>query len=163
MSKIAVIGSGFSGLSAACYLSQKGHEVHVFEKNDQPGGRARQMTTPEGFVFDMGPSWYWMPDVFEKFFGDFGYQPSDFYQLDLLDPSFDVVFKPGETLHVPQDFGALQKMFDQLEPGAGRRLEDFMKEAAFKYDTGINKLVYKPGLSWGEFLDADYGYQQTGV
>ena len=72
MSVIAIIGSGISGLSAACYLAKSGHEVHVFEKNETPGGRARQLKTDGGFVFDMGPSWYWMPDVYEKFFADFG-------------------------------------------------------------------------------------------
>ena len=90
MAKIAVIGSGFSGLSAAAYLSKAGNEVHVFEKNSTPGGRARQFTTDNGYVFDMGPSWYWMPDVFEQFFNDFGFKVSDFYELKLLDPSFEV-------------------------------------------------------------------------
>ena len=68
---IAIIGSGFSSLSAACYLSKSGHKVTVYEKNDSLGGRARQFKE-KGFTFDMGPSWYWMPDVFDKFFNDFG-------------------------------------------------------------------------------------------
>ena len=72
MSKVIVIGSGFSGLSAAAYLSAAGHEVHVFEKNATAGGRARQLKV-NNYLFDMGPSWYWMPDVFEKFFSDFNY------------------------------------------------------------------------------------------
>ena len=88
MSKIAIIGAGFSGLSAACYAAAAGHEVHIFEKNAAIGGRARQFTTNNGYLFDMGPSWYWMPDVFEKFFNDFGYNVKDFYELVLLDPSF---------------------------------------------------------------------------
>ena len=71
MAKIAVIGSGFAGLSAASCLAQKGHDVTIIEKNKLPGGRARQFSE-KGFVFDMGPSWYWMPDVFEKYFGLFG-------------------------------------------------------------------------------------------
>jgi phytoene desaturase len=153
MAKIAVIGSGFSGLSSACYLSQKGHEVHVFEKNALPGGRARQVKAGDGYVFDMGPSWYWMPDVFEKFFQDFGHKASDFYKLELLDPSFDVVFSGGEVMHVPQNFKELCDMFERLEPGAGDRLVKFMEEAEFKYKTGIDDLVYKPGLSLLEFAD----------
>ena len=52
MSTIAIIGSGFSGLSAACYLSKAGHDVHVFEKNSRVGGRARQFTTENGYLFD---------------------------------------------------------------------------------------------------------------
>jgi phytoene desaturase len=153
MAKIAIIGSGFSGLSASCYLSQMGHEVHVFEKNALPGGRARQVQAGDGYVFDMGPSWYWMPDVFEKFFSDFGHKASDFYKLELLDPSFDVVFDKGEVMHVPKDFSALCDMFERLEPGAGKRLVKFMEEAEFKYKTGIEDLVYKPGLSLLEFAD----------
>ncbi|MEO6893494.1 MAG: oleate hydratase, partial [Ginsengibacter sp.] len=101
MSKIAVIGAGFSGLSATAYLSEKGHEVHVFEKNESAGGRARQLKTKEGYVFDMGPSWYWMPDVFERFFNDFGYEVSDWYDLKLLNPSFEVVFEKGKKMPIP--------------------------------------------------------------
>src|SRR5690606_10092911 len=115
MAKIAIIGSGFSGLSAACYLSKEGHEVHVFEKNADIGGRARQLKTENGYVFDMGPSWYWMPDVFERFFGDFGHKVSDFYQLKLLNPSFDIVFKDQEVMHVPANYDELCEMFESIE------------------------------------------------
>jgi len=153
MAKISVIGSGFSGLSAACYLAAAGHSVEVFEKNAEPGGRARQMTTPEGFIFDMGPSWYWMPDVFEKFFNDFGHKASDFYQLDLLKPAFDVYFGKNDIMHVPQDFSELCGLFDSIEPGSGAKLVKFMKEAEYKYKIGIDDLVYKPGLSLTEFVD----------
>ncbi len=152
MPKIAIIGSGFSGLSAAAYLSAAGHNVHIFEKNETPGGRARQFKTQSGYVFDMGPSWYWMPDVFEKFFNDFGYKATDFYELTLLDPSFDVVFK-NETLHVPENFEALCTLFESIETGSGEQLKTFMQEAEFKYKKGMQDLVYKPGLSVMEFAD----------
>jgi len=154
MSKIIVIGSGFSGLSAAAYLSAAGHEVHVYEKNSQPGGRARQLKE-KGYVFDMGPSWYWMPDVFEKFFSDFGYKVSDFYKLKLLDPSFDIVFPESEIMSVPENFAQLSQMFESIEKGSSLQLEKFMNEAQFKYDTGMGSLVYKPGLSLAEFADLD--------
>src|SRR6185312_515825 len=104
MSKIAIIGSGFSGLSAAAYLSAAGNEVHVYEKNETPGGRARQLKTKNGYVFDMGPSWYWMPDIFEQFFNDFGYSVSDFYELKLLDTSFKIVFNNQQTINIPADY-----------------------------------------------------------
>ena len=84
--KIAIIGSGFAGLSASCYLAKAGYEVTVFEKNEQVGGRASKWVQ-DGFTFDMGPSWYWMPDIFEKFFGDFGKTASDYYQLEKLKPA----------------------------------------------------------------------------
>jgi phytoene desaturase len=155
MSKIAIIGSGFAGLSAAAYLADAGHEVHIFEKNPEIGGRARQFKTEQGYVFDMGPSWYWMPGVFERFFADFGHKPSDFYTLKKLDPSFEIVFGQGENLSVPAEFEELCLLFETLEPGSKAKLIDFLNEAAFKYNVGMEKLVYKPGLSLLEFADWD--------
>lgn len=154
MSRIIVIGSGFSGLSTASYLSAAGHEVLVLEKNGTPGGRARQLKD-KGYVFDMGPSWYWMPDVFEIFFNDFGYKVSDFYKLKLLSPSFDIVFPQGEVLSVPETYSALELLFESIEKGSAARLKQFMNEAQYKYETGMGSLVYKPGLSWTEFADLD--------
>lgn len=154
MSKIAIIGSGFSGLSAAAYLSAKGHAVHVFEKNTHAGGRARQLKTGSGYVFDMGPSWYWMPGVFEKFFNDFGYTVADLYELKLLDPSFDIVFGENDTVSIPSRFSSLCNLFESIEAGSAARLIKFMKEAEFKYKTGMENLVYKPGLSLTELYDA---------
>jgi len=152
MSKIAVIGAGFSGLSAAAYLSVEGHDVHVFEKNATAGGRARQLKTKEGYVFDMGPSWYWMPDVFERFFKDFGYSVADGYELKLLDPSFDIVFK-GEKISIPSDYTELKRLFETIEKGSSEKLDQFMKEAQHKYKAGMENLVYMPGLSVREFVD----------
>lgn len=153
MAKIAVIGSGFSGLSAASYLGLAGHEVHVFEKNSTPGGRARQLKTHNGYTFDMGPSWYWMPDVFEKFFGDFGYKVSDLYKLQLLDPSFEVVYKNSEKLSVPENYSKLRMVFESIEKGSAEKLDRFMEEAQYKYEQGMESLVYMPGLSLSEFAD----------
>lgn len=153
MSKIAIIGSGFSGLSAACYLAASGHDVHVFEKNATPGGRARQFETEDGFVFDMGPSWYWMPDVYEGFFHDFGYEIKDFYDLDLLSPSFDMVFGKNDLHHIPESFDALCEWFEQIEKGSATALKQFMKEAEYKYDTAMKNLIHKPGMSIMEFAD----------
>ncbi|WP_324721143.1 phytoene desaturase family protein [Salinimicrobium sp. HB62] len=153
MSKIAIIGAGFSGLSAAAYLGDAGHEVHIFEKNSIAGGRARQFTTSNGYTYDMGPSWYWMPEVFEKFFGDFGYRVEDLYQLDLLDPSFDVVFPKNEKLSVPENYESLREVFENIEPGSAAKLDKFMDEAQYKYEEGMERLVYMPGISLTEFVD----------
>ena len=154
MAKIAIIGSGFSGLSAAAYLSAKGNEVHVFEKNEQPGGRARQLKADLGYVFDMGPSWYWMPDVYERFFNDLGYSVVDFYDLTLLNPSFDVIFK-DQKVSIPSNFSLLCELFESIEKGSALQLKKFMQEAKYKYETGMEKLVYMPGLSLSEFADMD--------
>jgi len=149
--KVAVIGAGFSGLSAAAYLSQAGYDVHVFEKHAQPGGRARQFSTPEGFKFDMGPSWYWMPDIIESFFGDFGYNTSDFFQLISLNPQFDMVFNSGKV-SVPGSYDDLRRVFESIEPGAASKLDKFMDAAKFKYEVGMRDFVNRPCYSWTEFL-----------
>jgi len=154
MATIAVIGSGFSGLSAAAYLAKQGHTVNVYEKNATPGGRARTFTA-NGYLFDMGPSWYWMPDVFEKFFADFGYEVSELYRLEKLDPAFEMIFGGKDRINVPADFNALCEMFNGIEPGSDVQLKKFMEEAAYKYKAGVENLVYKPGLSLFEFAEAD--------
>ena len=152
--KVAIIGSGFAGLASAAALAAKGVEVSVYEKNETIGGRARAFTE-QGFTFDMGPSWYWMPDVFERFFARFGQSVADFYTLKKLSPSFTIFFAEGEVVDIPADFDDLCVLFESMERGAANKLRAFMKEASFKYNLGVNKLVYKPGLSLMEFCDKD--------
>ena len=149
--RIAIIGSGFSGLSAAAYTAKEGHEVHIFEKHNQPGGRARQLKTEEGYVFDMGPSWYWMPDVIQDFFEDFGYATSSFFELISLNPQFEMIFS-DEKIDVPENFEALKATFEKIEKGAGFQLEKFMKSAKFKYEVGMKDFVHKPCANWSEFI-----------
>lgn len=149
--KIAVIGSGFSGLSAAAYLAKAGNDVHVFEKHDHPGGRARQFTTEQGYVFDMGPSWYWMPDIIEGFFADFGYKTADFFEMISLNPQFEMIFS-NEKIDVPESLGELKIVFEQIEKGAASQLEKFMQSAKFKYEVGMQDFVNKPCHNWAEFI-----------
>lgn len=151
MKKIAIIGSGFSGLSAAAYAAKDGFEVHVFEKHNQPGGRARQFCTEEGFVFDMGPSWYWMPDVMEDFFMDFNFKASDFFELISLNPQFEMIFS-DEKIAVPENYQELKMLFEKTEKGAGNKLDKFMNAAKFKYEVGMKDFVTKPSHSWFEFV-----------
>ncbi len=154
MKTIGIIGSGVSGLCAASVLAQKGQKVIVFEKNDQLGGRMRQFEA-NGFTFDMGPSWYWMPDVFERFYAQFGYTTSDFYELKKLDPGFQIITSDGETLKIPASWEELQNLFEQIETGAADKLAAFIREAEYKYDIGVKKLIYKPGLSLLELINSD--------
>lgn len=152
--KVAVIGSGFSGISAACFLAKEGFDVTIFEKNSSPGGRARKFEL-NGFTFDMGPSWYWMPDVFETFFKQFNKQPSDYYELERLNPSYRVFYSKEDCLDIPADISELCKVFENLEPGSSIHLKKFLDEGKYKYEVGIKNLVYKPGRSFFELMDSD--------
>ena len=151
-SSVAVIGSGFAGLSAASVLSAAGLDVTVYEKNPTIGGRAR-IFEDEGFKFDMGPSWYWMPDVYERYFNLFGHTTSDFYELKKLDPGFRVIFGKDDFVDVPENFDQLCALFEKIEPNSASRLKRFMLQAEYKYNIGMDKMVYQPGLSVKEFFD----------
>ncbi|WP_147678436.1 phytoene desaturase family protein [Algibacter pacificus] len=143
---IYIIGSGFSALSASCYLAKAGYSVEILEKNAQIGGRARQLKK-EGFTFDMGPTWYWMPDVFEKFFSDFGKKPSDYYALEKLDPAYKVYFEDGTAITIPGTLKEIYELFEREEKGSAKHLKNFLKSAKYNYDVSINDLVYRPGVS----------------
>jgi phytoene desaturase len=150
--KIVVIGAGFAGLSAATTLADQGYEVILLEKNEGPGGRARVFEA-QGFVFDMGPSWYWMPDVFERYFARFGKKVSDYYELMRLDPSYTVIFGENDFVDIPAKMQDLYALFESYEAGSSKRLEAFLQQSAYKYQVGINKLVYKPSRSVFEFAN----------
>ena len=143
--EIAIIGSGFSSLSAACHLAKSGYKVSVFEKNSTVGGRCRQFVK-DGFTFDMGPSWYWMPDIFDKFFAEFGKKTSDYYQLDKLSPAYKIFFE-DDTITIGDCMDKICVEFERIEPGSSIPLKKFIKTAQENYDIAINKVVLKPGLS----------------
>ncbi|WP_420321968.1 phytoene desaturase family protein [Flagellimonas sp.] len=145
MKKAIVIGSGFSSLSAACYLAQAGFQVELFEKNSTIGGRARQFKK-DGFTFDMGPSWYWMPDIFDKFFADFNKKTSDYYPLEKLDPAYKVFFK-DDTMTIGDCMEKICAEFERIESGSAIELKNFISKAQDNYDIAINKVVLRPGLS----------------
>lgn len=144
--KIVIIGSGFSSLSAASYLAKKDFDVHVYEKNETLGGRARQLKK-QGFTFDMGPSWYWMPDVFESFYNDFGKSTNDFYKLNRLDPGYQVVFGENEIIPIGDSLEKIYEVFEKEEAGSSQKLEKFIASAKDNYEIAIKDLVYRPGLS----------------
>ncbi|KZS38354.1 phytoene dehydrogenase [Aquimarina aggregata] len=144
--KIAIIGSGFSSLSASCYLAQLGYDVTIFEKNSTIGGRARQLKK-KGFTFDIGPSWYWMPDVFESFFNDFNTSASDFYTLEKLNPAYKVFFKDNENIKIEDTLEKIYQAFENEEKGSSLKLQKFIKTAQSNYEIAIKNLVYRPGVS----------------
>ena len=153
MSKVAIIGSGFSGLASAAFAAKAGHSVSVFEKNTSIGGRARSFKS-DGFMFDMGPSWYWMPDVFDNFFEHFGKKTNDYYSLKKLDPGFQIIFDKDDVMAIPANLEELYNTFETIETGSADKLKKFLKEAEFKYNVGMKQLVYKPAFSIMEFVSA---------
>lgn len=147
-----MIGSGFAGISAASHLAAKGYQVTILEKNAVPGGRARKFEA-EGYTFDMGPSWYWMPDVFDHYFAGFGKKTEDYYELVRLDPSYSVFFGQNDRMDVPATLDGLCAMFERYERGSSKNLKKFLAEAKYKYEVGMKEFVHKPGHSILEFAD----------
>lgn len=151
--KVIIIGSGFSSLSASCYLAKWGYDVSVYEKNDTIGGRASQMVK-EGFTFDLGPSWYWMPDIFDTFFSDFGKKTSDYYTLHKLSPAYKIFFS-DDSITIGDSMDKICEEFERIEKGSAVHLKKFISKAQENYDIAINKVVLKPGLSPFELVTKD--------
>ena len=145
-STVNIIGSGFSSLAASCYLAQAGYEVTIFEKNSTIGGRARQLIK-DGFIFDIGPTWYWMPDVFERFFSDFNKKPSDYYTLEKLNPAYSVYFGKDDYITIEDTLQKISQAFEEEERGSSKKLNKFIERAKNNYDIAIKDLVYNPGVS----------------
>lgn len=152
MKKVIVIGAGFAGLSAATKLAKEGFEVTLLEKNDTIGGRARKLGI-DGFTYDMGPSWYWMPDVFEDYFKEFGTSVKAQYDLVRLDPSYAVFFGKDNVFRIPANLNEFYRLFEQQEPGSSKALKKFLEDAAYKYRVSMSDFVHKPSLSVLEFMD----------
>ncbi len=150
--KVAIIGSGFSGMTAAAILAQQGMLVDVYEKNDQPGGRCG-IWEKDGFSFDMGPSWYWMPDVFEKFFERMGTHSKEMLSLERLDPSYQIFFTDDQWV-IPADYNSFVKLISNFEDDAANQLDKFLASAHEKYKVGVQDLVYKPSMRWSEYITA---------
>ena len=151
--RVIIIGSGFASLSASCYLAKQGYDVSIYEKNKTVGGRARQFVR-DGFTFDMGPSWYWMPDIFQSFFNDFGKKTSDYYQLDKLDPAYNIFFS-DDVITIGDSMDKICEEFERIEKGSAEPLRKFIKKAQDNYEIAIHKIVLRPGLSPLELVSKD--------
>jgi phytoene desaturase len=150
--KVDVIGAGLSGLYAACYLAKEGYEVNVYEKNESAGGRGRVFEA-DGFTFDMGPSWYWMPELIDQMFSDLGENREDYYALERLDPAYQVYWNAESPTNIPANFEELKVLFDSFEPNGGEKLEAFLNDAKTKYDIAVDQFLFKPGLKWKEIMN----------
>ena len=151
---VTVVGGGFGGLSTACYLAAAGGDVRLLEKNEQLGGRASRMER-DGFRFDMGPSWYMMPDVFERFFGHFDRRPTDYYELEHLDPHYRMFFKDGDVIDVRPDIDYLRELFASYEDGAGEAFDEYLATSERHYETAMEKFVYEDRSRLRDWIDLD--------
>ena len=155
MSKeIIVIGSGLAGMSCAAYLGKAGHRVTVIEKNSTYGGRL-QTVSQQGYTFDSGPSWYWMPDIFDSFFEDFDKKTNDYYDLRRINPGYRVYFSEGEYFDLVENLDELKRNFSKIEKGGGRALQRYLDDAGEKYEVAVKKFMYKPSLSPLEYIHFD--------
>jgi phytoene desaturase len=152
---VVIIGSGLGGLMAAALLGKAGYKVTVLEKNDQLGGRSGSLQA-KGFTFDMGPSWYLMPDIFEQMFGLLGEKVSDHLDLVKLDPSYQVFYKAtSEQYDITDDREHNKALFERIEPGAGAKLDAFLDDAAYLYDTAVGKLLHRNYNTLGSMLNSE--------
>ncbi len=161
-SDVVVIGGGFGGLSTACYLADAGADVTLLEKNEQLGGRASRLEV-EGFRFDMGPSWYLMPDVFERFFAHFGHEPADYYDLTRLDPHYRIFFKDGDRVDMVPDLDENRATFESYEPGAGERFDEYLRKSKQNYEVGMEHFVYEDRTSITDYLDWNVAKNARGL
>jgi 1-hydroxy-2-isopentenylcarotenoid 3,4-desaturase len=152
-SRIVIVGAGFGGLAAAAVLARNGMDVTVLEKNDQVGGRAR-VWQKDGFSFDMGPSWYLMPEVFDRFFENLGTKREDMYELARLDPYYRVFFGGEDSADVSGDMAKTKALFDRFEPGGGTRLEQYLAQARYKYDVAMEQFLYRDYRTIFDFFNA---------
>ncbi|MDY6907261.1 MAG: phytoene desaturase family protein [Chloroflexota bacterium] len=150
--RVLVVGAGFAGLAAAALLARDGWQVQVLEKNREVGGCARVWHSG-GFSFDMGPTLYLMPEVFERYFALFGCQREDFYSLRLLDPSYRVFFGGDETVDVTPDLGATLETFEGFEPGGAQKLQAYLDRAAYQYDIIMREFLYRDRRSIVDFVN----------
>ena len=161
-SDVVVIGGGFGGLSTACYLADAGADVTLIEKNEQLGGRASRLEV-DGFRFDMGPSWYLMPDVFELFFEHFDHEPADYYDLTRLDPHYRIFFKDGDRVDMVPDRTENRQTFESYEPGAGERFDEYLRKSKQNYEVGMEHFVYEDRTSLSDYLDLNVAKNARGL
>lgn len=150
--KVIIIGAGIGGLALAALLGKKGYKVTVLEKNSTIGGRAMHFKS-KGFTFDMGPSWYLMPDVFEKYYKIFNKRPSDFFKLIHLDPHYRIFFSDDEIVDIVKDLKKNLEIFEKIEKGSAKKIKEYLKKSEYQYKVAMNEFVYKNYNSIFDFFN----------
>lgn len=159
---IIVVGGGFGGLSAACFLADSGFNVELIEKNHEVGGRA-SVLEEDDYRFDMGPSWYLMPDIFERFFNKFDRDPEEFYELHRLDPNYRIFFKDGDLMDVPADPDEAGELFEEYEDGAAEQFQRYLEKSEETYEIGMNEFVLKDRNNFRDYVSLDVLRNARGI
>lgn len=141
MAKVIIIGAGIGGLATANLLAQDGHEVHVFEKNDYLGGRAGRFEK-DGFIFDTGPSWYLMPEVFDAYYKLLGTSAGQELDLIKLTPAYKVFSGTEAPITITGDLERDGLTFENIETGAGEQLKRYVAESKQTYRTSLDHFLY---------------------
>jgi phytoene desaturase len=159
---VAIVGAGFGGLSAACHLADRGADVEILERHDRVGGVANRIEV-NGFSFDTGPSWYLMPETFERFFRAFDRSPDDYYELTRLDPQYRLFWRDGDRADVTADLDAVRDLFESYEDGAAAALDRYLEDAAEAYEVGMERFVYKDRSRLRDLVDLDVARSARGL
>ena len=154
MKTAAIIGGGISGLATAALLAKHGYSVTLYEKNEMVGGRA-MIFKQDGFTFDMGPSWYHMPEVFERYFNLFDKKPTDFYDLIKLDPQYKVFFSPNDCIEIEGNLEKNLELFERIEKGAKDTMKNYLSACKIQYEAANKAILYKNFDTWADIFQTD--------
>lgn len=154
--RVVVIGGGITGLATAALLARDGKRVTLLERGDAVGGRAG-LRERDGFRFDAGPSWYLMPEVFDHFYKLLGTTSAEQLELTPLDPGYRVFFegRGSDTLDIRSDREKSLALFDEIEPGAGKRMAEYLDSAADTYEMAKKRFLYTTFQSFLPLLRPD--------
>ena len=136
-----IIGAGYGGMALANILGKAGYRVDVYEKNATAGGRIAAIHK-DGYVFDLGPSWYLMPEVFEQYYQLFGESAETRLDLMRFNPGYKVYFEKYPTLTIQGDVNVDKHTFEAIEPGAGRKLERYVAHSSQAYELAVKHFLY---------------------
>lgn len=136
-----MIGAGPGGLAAAMLLAARGARVTMFEKDAVPGGRTRTLTTPEGYRFDLGPTFFLYPRILAEIFAACGARLEEEVRMIRLDPQYRLVFEGTDAaIDATPDLARMEAEIARLCPGDAAGLRPFLAENARKLE------AFRPAL-----------------
>jgi phytoene desaturase len=135
-----VIGAGIGGIATAARLAKNGYDVTVLEKESTPGGRCNQLIR-DGHRFDIGPTLFLMPEIWEETFTSLGERMSDHLELKRIDPTYKVHFDDGLQLELTSNIGEMQTQLEKVEKTAFAGFLSYIAEGSRHYKMSVEKFV----------------------